>query len=316
VALRGFGQGVQAPAVNALVPQLVPQEHLTRFNGIQSAVQSLTMFASPMTAGALLTFLPIERIFFIDVVTAVIGISIVFFFVKAPALDRAPAGKGPGAYFGELKEGLRYVAGHAWLKILFCYTAFFGVCMTPAAMLTPLQVARSFGSDVWRLTAIELLFSLGMTLGGVAISVWGGFANKVHTMIMACFAFGVTTFLFGIVPNFWAYLAVMLLCGMTVPVFNTPSTALMQTKIEPQVMGRVFSILMMINSLALPLGMALFGPLSDMVRIEYLLITTGILLFASGFALCASKTLKAAGEPSEPAGEPTGEPAEPSAELS
>jgi DHA3 family macrolide efflux protein-like MFS transporter len=71
----------------------------------------------------------------------------------------------------------------------------------------------------------------------------------------------------------------------------------MQTKIDPQLMGRVFSILMTINSLAIPLGMALFGPLGDIAKIEYLLIVTGVLLFASGFALCASKTLKSAGEP-------------------
>jgi DHA3 family macrolide efflux protein-like MFS transporter len=297
VAVRGFGQGIQAPAVNALIPQLVPQEHLTRFNGIQSAAQSLTMFATPMIAGVLLTFLPLERIFFIDVITAAIGIAVVFFFVQVPELKRTQAGKGPGAYFGELKEGLRYIAGKAWLKIMLVYTMFFCIFMTPASMLTPLQVTRSFGGAVWRLTAIELLFSLGMTLGGVVISVWGGFANKVHTIIMACFAFGAATFLFGVIPNFQVYLAVMLFCGMTVPVFNTPLMTVMQTKIDPQVMGRVFSILMMINSLAMPLGMALFGPLSDVVRIEYLLMTTGALLFFSSFLLCASKTLKAAGEP-------------------
>ncbi|MDR1136190.1 MAG: MFS transporter [Clostridiales Family XIII bacterium] len=297
VVIRGFGQGVQSPAVNALIPQIVPQEHLTRFNGIQSAVQSLTMFATPMLAGVLLTFIPIEYIFFIDVITAAIGISIVLFFVHVPRLERVQTGNGLGAYFGELKEGLRYIGDCAWLKILLCYTAFFCVLMTPAAMLTPLQVARSFGGDVWRLTAIEILFSLGMVMGGLAISVWGGFRNKVHTMIMACFAFGVTTILFGVVPNFWVYLSIMLLCGVTVPFFNTASMTIMQTKIEPQIMGRVFSILMMINSLAMPLGMALFGPLGDLVKIEYLLVVTGALLFASGFVLCASKTLKSVGEP-------------------
>ncbi|MDR1070924.1 MAG: MFS transporter [Gracilibacteraceae bacterium] len=297
VVARGFGQGVQSPAVSALIPQIVPPEHLLRFNGIQSAAQSLTMFATPMLAGVLLTFLPIEYIFFIDVITAAVGIATVFFFVRVPRLERGQTGNGMRAYFDEMKAGLRYIGGCAWLKILLGYTAFFCVCMTPAAMLTPLQTARSFGGDVWRLTAIEILFSLGMVLGGVAISVWGGFKNKVYTMTMACLAFGIMTILFGTVSNFGVYLAVMLLCGMTVPFFNTPAATIMQTKIEPQVMGRVFSILTMINGLALPLGMALFGPLSDAVKIEYLLIVTGALLFVSSFVLCASKTLKAEGEP-------------------
>jgi DHA3 family macrolide efflux protein-like MFS transporter len=267
-----------------------------RFNGIQSAIQSLTMFATPMLAGVLLTFLPIRYIFFIDVVTAVIGVSVIFFFVHVTPLEKAEKKQGVSAYLGELKEGLRYIVGSAWLKIQLVYMAVFGICMTPAAMLTPLQVTRTFGADVWRLTAVEILFSIGMVLGGIAISVWGGFKNKIHTMIMACFAFGVTTVLFGIIPNFWVYLSIMLLCGMTVPFFNTPATTIMQTKIPPEIMGRVFSILMMINGLAMPLGMALFGPLGDIMKIEYLLIVTGALLFASGFVLCASKTLKAAGK--------------------
>ncbi|MDR1928151.1 MAG: MFS transporter [Oscillospiraceae bacterium] len=297
VIVRGLGQGVQTPAVSALIPQIVPQEHLTRFNGIQSTMQSLTMFAPPMLAGVLLTFLPIAYIFFIDVITAAIGISVVFFCVHVPPLERKQSGTGIKAYFDELKEGLRYIGGIGWLKILLAYTAFFSVCMTPAAMLTPLQTARTFGNDVWRLTAIELGFSIGMMLGGAAISVWGGFKNKVHTMILSCFAFGVATFLFGVVPNFWVYLGVMLLCGMSVPFFNTPTQTIMQSKLDPAVMGRVFSVLMMINGLAMPMGMALFGPLGDVVRIESLLIVTGALLFASGFALVASKTLKAAGAP-------------------
>jgi DHA3 family macrolide efflux protein-like MFS transporter len=296
VVVRGFGQGVQSPAASSLMPQIVPQEHLARFNGIQSTVLSLTMFATPMLAGVLLTFLPIEYIFFIDAITAAIGISVVFFCVHVPLLERKPFGTGIKAYFDELKEGLRYIGGIAWLKILLAYTAFFCVCMTPAAMLTPLQATRTFGGDVWRLTAIEIAFSIGMALGGIAISVWGGFKNKVHTMILACFAFGATTFLFGVVPNFWVYLGIMLLCGMSVPLFNTPTQTMMQSKIDPAVMGRVFSVLMIINGLAMPLGMALFGPLGDVVRIEALLIATGTLLFASGFVLCASKTLKAAGE--------------------
>lgn len=297
VVVRGFGQGIQSPAVSALIPQIVPQEQLMRVGGIQTAVQSLTMFASPMLAGVLLTFMPMEYIFFIDVGTAVIGISIVFLCVRVPSIEREPAAGGIKAYFSELKEGVRYIGGISWLKIMLVYATFFCICMTPASMLTPLQVARTFGDDVWRLTAIEIGFAIGMTLGGIAISIWGGFKNKVHTMIAACFTFGLTTLLFGVVPNFWIYLLVMLLCGVSVPFFNTPSQAMLQSKLDPAIMGRVFSVVMMINGLAMPVGMLLFGPLSEVVKIELLLIVTGVMMLLSGLAITASKTLKEAGEP-------------------
>jgi len=296
VMARSAGQGVQSPAVSALIPQIVPEEHLTRFNGIQSTAQSLTMFAAPMAAGALLTFLPIEYIFFIDVITAIIGIATIFFFVKVagtgPAKEHNPGAK---AYYHEMMEGVRFIASQPWLKAMLVFTTFFCILASPAAMLTPLQVARTFGDDVWRLTAIEISFSVGMMAGGILFSIWGGFKNKLHTVVLACIAFGATTVLFGVIPNFWVYLGVMLLCGTAMPMYNTPSMTIMQMKIPPNVMGRVFSVLVVINGIAMPLGTLLFGPLSDIMRIEILLIVTGVMLLGLSILLARSRTLMQVG---------------------
>ncbi len=297
VIVRSIGQGIQQPAGNAIIPQIVPEEHLTRFNGIQGTTQSLTMFAAPMVAGALLTFVPIEYIFFIDVITAIIGIATVFFCVKITHDVKTEEHKsGAKAYFDEMREGLGFIHSNKWLKTLLVFMALFCILASPASMLTPLQVTRSFGTDVWRLTAIEITFSIGMMVGGIVISVWGGLKNKVHTMILAWLLFGLTTVLFGIIPNFWVYLSVMVFCGCTMPFFNTPSMTLMQTKIPPNLMGRVFSVLMVINGIAMPIGMALFGPLSDAVKIETLLVVTGVLLLVGGVVLFLQKELIKIGE--------------------
>ena len=293
---RSVGQGIQQPAVNALIPQIVPEEHLTRFNGIQSTAQSLTMFAAPMAAGALLTFLPLEYIFFIDVITAGIGIATIFFFVKVSGTPKAQDRKtGVKAYYHEMKESFRFIGSQPWLKTLLFFTAIFCILASPAAMLTPLQVTRTFGEDVWRLTAVEIAFSVGMMGGGILISVWGGFRNKAHTMVLAWFLFGIATVLFGLIPNFWIYLGVMVFCGITMPLFSTPSMTVMQVRIPADMMGRIFSVITIINGLAMPLGIAVFGPLGDVVKIEYLLIVTGALLIFGGFFLYRQKELMKVG---------------------
>ncbi len=298
VVARSVGMGIQQPAASALIPQIVPAEQLTRFNGIQSTAQSLTMFAAPMAAGALLSFLPIEHIFYIDVLTAAVGVATVYFCVRVSDVPKGPErGAGAGAYYREMADGFRFVGAQPWLKTLFVASALFGVLASPAAMLTPLQVTRTFGDDVWRLTAIELAFSAGMMAGGILISLWGGFKNKARTMVFAWLLFGVATLLFGVIPNFWAYLAVMVFCGCSMPVYNTPAMTLMQTNIPPGLMGRVFSVLMILNGLSMPLGMALFGPLGDIVKIESLLIVTGILLLAGGLILYGRRELTQAGDP-------------------
>jgi DHA3 family macrolide efflux protein-like MFS transporter len=297
VIARSLGQGIQQPAVSAMIQQIVPQEGLLRFNSIQGTINSVNTFVSPMVAGIFLSFMTIEYIFFIDVVTAAIGIGIMFLFVKTAGVSQVKKTRGVKAYFREFKEGIRYISTTQWLKILLLYNVFFSFFVAPAAFLTPLQIARSFGDEVWRLTAVETAYSLGAIAGGIAIVIWGGFKNKTHTMIFACILFGITTMLLGIVPLFWVYLGVMLLCGTTFPLSNTPSTTLLQSNVDTDKIGRVFSVLMMFSGLALPLGMAVFGPLSDIIKIEWLLIISGAVICLSGLLLFNAKPLLKIGKP-------------------
>lgn len=293
-AIRGLGAGIQTPAVGALLPQIVPQEHLMKANATFGSIQSVIMLSAPMAAGALMSLASIEALFFVDVVTAAIAITLLLGFLRVPPHARAMEKLDTG-YWKDLHDGFLYVGSHAYLKRFFLFCAFFYILAAPVAVLTPLQVTRSFGNDVWRLTAIEITFSAGMTLGGVLMAAWGGFRNRVHTMATGTFIIGAATMGLGLVPWFWVYLAVMATCGISLPMFNTPATVLLQETVEPAYLGRSFGVLGMISSLAWPAGMIIFGPLADTVPIEWLLIGTGAGIFAMGFSLLASKTLVRAG---------------------
>jgi len=212
--------------------------------------------------------------------------------VHAKALEKQTI-----SYFGDMSKGFAYIKNHAYIKNFFLFCAIFFVLAAPAAFLTPLQVTRSFGSDVWRLTAIEITFSVGMMGGGIIMASWGGFKNKVHTMMLASLIFGACTFAFGVVPDFWIYLIFMLIVGIAMPIFNVPSTVLLQEKVEVDYLGRVFGVLGMISSVMMPLGMLVFGPLADIIKIEWLLMGTGLLLFTQGFFLIGNKVLIEAGKP-------------------
>lgn len=294
-AIRGLGTGIQTPAVGAILPQIVPQDKLTKTNGANGSIQAVIMLIAPMVSAALLTVASLEIIFFIDVITAAIAIFTLLVFLKIPSHTKA--GQQHISYLEDFKLGLKYIKENEFLKPFFMFFAIFFILMAPAAFLTPLQVTRSFGDDVWRLTAIEIAFSIGMMVGGGAIATWGGFKNKIHTMTLASVIFGLTTIALGIVPIFWLYLVVMLICGVAMPIFNTPATVLLQEKIEENYLGRVFGVFGMISTSMMPLGMLIFGPIADVVKIEWLLIGTGIFMVALSFFLVASKALVKAGAP-------------------
>ncbi|MDR2481362.1 MAG: MFS transporter [Spirochaetaceae bacterium] len=298
-AIRAVGQGIQNPAVNSFIPQITPKEHLTKINGINSSIQSFSMLAAPMVSGALMSVASLKVIFFIDVITAALSILIVFFFVKTP-LEEHNAGHKPTLtsidYFRELKEGFLYIKTHRFIGRMIIISAVFLIAVSPAAFLTPLQVTRKFGDEFWRLTAVEVTFASGMAAGGILIGFWGGLKNRIHSMALATFLFGAEAVLLGVLGNFWLYLAVLTVMGITMPLYNVPSTAMLQSKIEPDYTGRVFSVFTMLSSLTMPSGMLLFGPLSDIVKIDILLIVTGVVISLLTIPFIASKSLRAAGE--------------------
>jgi DHA3 family macrolide efflux protein-like MFS transporter len=296
-AIRAFGTGIQTPAVGAILPQIVPKDKLTKVNGTNGSIQAVIMFVSPIVSAALLTMASIEVIFFIDVITAALAITTMLAFVKVSIHEKALK-KQTTSYFNDFKEGLRYVNNHGFLKIFFLYFAVFFVLMAPAAFLTPLQVTRTFGSDVWRLTAVEIAFSVGMMAGGGIIASWGGFQNKMKTMTVSALLMGLCTFALGaVVYNFWIYLAFMALFGVAMPILNTPTTVLLQEKVEEDYLGRVFGVMGMISTSMMPIGMLIFGPIADLIRIEWLLIGTGAIMIVLALFMGRNKVLLEAGKP-------------------
>jgi len=294
LAVRSFGTGVQSPAVNALLPQLVPPEHLTRVNGIQNSIMSAVTIGSPLLNGALLVISPLEYIFFIDVITALLAISILAFFLPIGA-KHTSAPDEPIHYITDIRDGIRYIRSHTFIHKLFAYCALFFVFFSPVAFLSPLQVTRSYGPDIWRLTAIEVAFSGGMMLGGLLIALWQGFPNRMHTMILSLIVSGLCIIVLGFAPVFPLYIVAMVLLGIAMPLFNTPFTVLIQLRVDERYLGRVFSVFTMISTSVMPLAMLMFGPLADVVPIEWLLIPTGILLAVESIAMGRNKDLMLAG---------------------
>lgn len=292
---RSLGQAVHQPSVGAVYPQIVPQDKLMRVQGISSGIQSAMMVIAPIAGASLLTFASLEVIFSIDFITAALAITSLLLLVKIPKPEKRPMGEKVD-YLLDMKMGLKYIKSHHFLIPFFTYIALVLFFVAPAAFLTPLQVVRRFGDEVWRLSAIEITFSAGMTVGGLIIAAWGGFKNRIVTMVFALSFLGLSTMLFGIVGNFWIYLGVMVFMGLNLPFYNTPAIVMIQEKVEPEYMGRVMSVLGMINGATMPLGMLVFGPLADYVAIEWLMVISGLVMLLIGLSILLNRGLVKAGE--------------------
>lgn len=292
-AIRSLGAGVQAPAVGALLPELVPQEKLMRVNGINASIQSIMMLISPAVAGGLYSITGLGPIFWVDIVTAAIGISLL---LVLKVLPREVTEHKEEHFFRELYNGFHYVAKTKWLRQFFSYYLITSLMFAPSVFLSPLMIARSFGDEPWRLVAHETVFFIGSIVGGLFVSTLGSkLRNKMHMIIISLVNFGVTTLILGFSPNFWFYLGVMLLMGVTNPLLNTSATTVLQTKIQPELMGRVFGLYSIIGFGAMPLTMVFYGPLADVMSIQNQLIITGALMIVISIFALRFKEMREAG---------------------
>lgn len=296
-AIRSLGQGVHGPAVGAALPQIVPMEHLARVNGINGTIQSVMMLVSPIIAASLLAKLPLSTIFMIDVVTAALAILALVFFIPIPDHERV-GNTDSASQLRDLKDGFRYVRNHSWLVHFFLFYGILLFLIAPAAFLTPLQTVRNFGDEVWRLSALEIAFSLGMIAGGLLLSVWGGFKNRMRSLLYAALLMSTCTLGLSFAGEFWLYLGFMGVFGLSLPYFNAPSATMIQEHVEEAYLGRVFSVFTMISTSMMPLGMLAFGPVADVLSIDWILSVTAVSMSALVLVFSRSRRLRQAGQAS------------------
>lgn len=290
LAIRSAGAGIQTPAVTAMIPQITPESQLMKVNGILQSVQSVMALVAPAAAGALFGIVAANSdniasalipIFFVDVITAALGIGLLA-FVPVKAVERQD-GERPG-YFEDLVGGVRYVASHAFVRWLLILFAIVFVLTVAPFNLTGLMLVRSFpagneAGDVLNLTILELCFSIGMVIGGLLVAFFGAKRSRIALIVGSSFTFGGLCIAMGLSPNLWFFFATMGLIGLAVPFFATPSMTLLQETVEPDRQGRVFGFVGIVQALAMPLGMVVLGPLADVLPVQLLLVITGSLAF-------------------------------------
>lgn len=273
VGARSIGAGFQTPAVQAMIPQIVPADQLMRVNGLFGSIQSAMALLAPAVAGAVFGLFGIVPVFFIDVVTAVIGVGFLA-FVAVPTLASIAA--KTSTYREDLVEGMRYIWQHKVVRWLLGVFAIIFLLTVAPSFITPLLIARTFGTEVWMVTVLEIAFSVGMILGGIVVATVLAKRSRIGLILFATFGFAVFTIALGLAPNLWVFYGFMFVFGLLVPLFSAPFMTLVQETVEPEMHGRVFSYVSIVMALATPIGMTVFGPLADVISVQLLLIAAGI----------------------------------------
>ena len=278
--LRGVGTTFHAPAIRAAIPTFVPAEQLTKAGGWSSFITSGSNLLGPMLGAVLMEMLPVVAVMMIDILGAVFAI-VCLMFVRIPDVPR----QSEKIHFAQdMKDGIRALTGNRLLMAGLPQIVLVGILFMPLNSLFPLLVLTHFGGGALHNGAIDVCFASGMLLSSVIIGIWGGMKRKFKMISISIIVIGFAAVIIGLLPSsaFWALIICVFVMGHMATYFNVPFYAYVQESTAPELLGKVMSLILTFFTLANPIGLALAGPLSDIIGVNQWFLYSGIALAAVG----------------------------------
>ena len=278
--IRSIGGSFHWPTMQASTTLMAPDDQLSRIAGLNQTLQGVMGIVAPPVGALLLDMMPMYGIILIDVGTALIAIIPLFFFTipQPVAAVHAPGTSGVSAVLKDMLAGFRYVASWPGMLIILVVAAVLNFLLNPAFSLMPLLVTKVFNGTAYHLGLLEAVFGIGVVIGGLLLSTWGGFKRRVITAMLGLIGMGAGILMIGFsgANTFWIAVAGMSLGGLMNPLVNGPLFAIVQSTVEPSMQGRVFTLLGSVSAAMSPLSLAVAGPLADKFGIPIWYIIAGV----------------------------------------
>jgi MFS family permease len=99
------------------------------------------------------------------------------------------------------------------------------------------MLVRTFGSEVWMLTVLEVSFAIGMVIGGALMALFAAKADRLGMIIGSSILFGLLAIGMGFTTNLIIFFALFFVVGIAVPAFSTSAMTLLQETVEPERQG-------------------------------------------------------------------------------
>jgi len=285
---RSAAQGFHWPAMQASTSLMVPDQHLSRIQGLTQVLFGLMNIMSAPHGALLITALPMQGVLAIDILTAILAV-IPLFFIRIPQPLQAPQAATGGfasTMFSDLHAGLRYVWAWPGLMMILVMATLINLLLTPSAALQPILLTRHFDGQAAQLAVLESAWGVGAVAGGLLLSVWGGFKRRIVTSTSGIILLGLGVLGVGLAPSSMFYMAVVMtfVIGLTNPIVNGPLFAVIQAVVAPEMQGRVFTLITSFATAMSPLGLLIAGPIADRLGVQTWYIAGGIITAMLGVA--------------------------------
>ncbi|MBN2555508.1 MAG: MFS transporter [Anaerolineales bacterium] len=284
ILARSLGSTFHGPAMNASTTLMVPEQQLSRVAGMNQTLGGVMSFLGPVLGALSLELLPLHGVMLVDVGTAVLAI-VALLIIRIPNPERRLDENGDtSSMWTDLKEGFRYILDWKGMAIFMGMAMSINFMISPAFSLMPLLVRNEFLGGAPELAMLQSSSGIGLLVGGLTLSIWGGFRRKVVTILVGTTLLGAAIVGLGVTPTsiFWVAIASSVAMGFILPFINGTTGAMLQATTAPEMQGRVFTATESFSSMMMLVSLALAGPIAEAVGLRVMFIVSGLVCFLEG----------------------------------
>lgn len=275
LALRSVGSAFHMPAMQASVPLLAPKSELMRIAGINQVIQSVCNIAGPALAGLFITMMKMTNILLLDVAGAAFAcLSLCFVFIPDPSHEER---NSELHLWREAKEAIMEVRNQYGLSWLFLLSILATFVIMPVSVLFPLMTLNHFAGNAFQVSLVEVSWGGGALLCGCLLGLKKYRWNEILLINGMYIALGLTFLFSGLLPvsGFIWFAVLTALGGVCGSLYFATFTTVIQSRIDPGVMGRVFSFYMSFSMLPSMIGLLSTGFLADSIGLGNTFIISG-----------------------------------------
>ena len=290
---RSVGSAFHNPSLQAVTPQIVPEDQLTRCAGYSQSLQSVSQILSPVLAAVVYSAWKLSSIVFLDVVGALAAVCTLC-ICHIPPLPARSEKTQKQPFLQEAAIGFRILRSNRGLFGLVLVSSLYTFALMPTSALFPLMSMSYFGGTNVHASIAEVVFSLGLLSGSLTLGKWGGSKNRIHTILFSFLLMSASLIFSGLLPprGFLGFAVCSFFMGVSGPFYWGMYTPLLQQGFEPQYLGRVLSISSSVQLVVAPVALSVSGAFAEFCGVQNWFLIAGGLTLAAAFLIIGVPSIR------------------------
>ena len=258
----GFMNSFQSPAESITISILVPKDKYFKISGLNSFSNSLLAVVTPMLAVFISSFMGLQGVIIIDLITFIFAFTVLLIFIKIPEKINRQCSILYGC-----KEGILFLLNHKGIFyiIISMVSLNFFSRLTYENILSPMILARS-GGNTYVLGIVSGILGIGGIIGGIVVSTKKIIDDNVKLIYFsAAFSFLFGDLLMGLGQTLFIWCIAAIMASVPIPFISAGQNVIIYNTIPKEIQRRVFAVRNTVQFCTIPIGIILGGFLSDYI---------------------------------------------------